>query len=63
MFDQIKNMIQKMIFHLMDEQKNEDEHKHWCNKANDFCDKLRNLASYFYFLGNVSLIASQHTMA
>merc|ERR1719405_398911 len=24
-FDQIKNMIQKMIFHLMDEQKNEDE--------------------------------------
>merc|ERR1719171_1135182 len=32
MFDQIKNMIQKMIFHLMDEQKNEDEHKHWCDK-------------------------------
>merc|ERR1719159_2301513 len=31
-FDQIKNMIQKMIFHLMDEQKNEDEHKHWCDK-------------------------------
>merc|ERR1719181_1989643 len=30
MFDQIKNMIQKMIFHLMDEQKNEDEKKHWC---------------------------------
>ena len=30
-FDQIKNMIQKMIFHLMDEQKNEDEHKHWFN--------------------------------
>merc|ERR1719327_63907 len=32
MFDSIKNMIQKMIFHLMDEQKNEDEHKHWCDK-------------------------------
>jgi len=31
-FDQIKNMIQKMIFHLMDEQKNEDEHKKWCDK-------------------------------
>merc|ERR1719238_650566 len=31
-FDQIKNMIQKMIFHLMDEQKNEDEHKLWCDK-------------------------------
>merc|ERR1719281_866352 len=34
MFDSIKNMIQKMIFHLMDEQKNEDEHKHWCDKEN-----------------------------
>merc|ERR1719235_2849257 len=32
MFASIKNMIQKMIFHLMDEQKNEDEHKHWCDK-------------------------------
>merc|ERR1719407_434654 len=32
MFDSIKNMIQKMIFHLMDEQKNEDEHKLWCDK-------------------------------
>merc|ERR1719240_564479 len=31
-FDQIKNMIQKMIFHLMDEQKNEDEHKKWCDR-------------------------------
>merc|ERR1719207_481279 len=31
-FDQIKNMIEKMIFHLIDEQKNEDEHKHWCDK-------------------------------
>jgi hypothetical protein len=32
MFDSIKNMIQKLIFHLMDVQKNEDEHKHWCDK-------------------------------
>merc|ERR1719281_1576497 len=31
-FDQIKNMIQKMIFHLMSEQKDEDDHKHWCDK-------------------------------
>jgi len=30
-FDQINNMVQKMIFRLMDEQKNEDEHKHWCD--------------------------------
>merc|ERR1719217_1547132 len=30
--DQIKNMIQKMIFHLMAEQKDEDDHKNWCDK-------------------------------
>jgi len=31
-FDQVNNMIQKMIFRLMDEQKQEDEHKLWCDK-------------------------------
>jgi len=30
-FDQIKNMIEKMIFHLMSEQKDEDDHKNWCD--------------------------------
>merc|ERR550537_2077518 len=30
-FDQIKNMIQKLIFHLMSEQKDEDDHKNWCD--------------------------------
>merc|ERR1719174_13702 len=25
-------MVQKMIFHLMSEQKDEDDHKHWCDK-------------------------------
>merc|ERR1719316_2328544 len=30
-FDQIKNMIQKMIFHPMSEQKDEDDHKNWCD--------------------------------
>jgi len=30
-FDSINNMVQKMIFRLMDEQKQEDEHKHWCD--------------------------------
>jgi len=30
-FDEIKAMIQKMIFHLMNEQKEEDEHKDWCD--------------------------------
>merc|ERR1712072_1074226 len=30
-FDQLINMIEKMIFRLMDEQKQEDEHKLWCD--------------------------------
>jgi len=34
-FDSIKNMIQKMIFHLMSEQKDEDDHKNWCDKEVD----------------------------
>jgi len=34
-FDQIKNMIEKMIFHLMSEQKDEDDHKNWCDKELD----------------------------
>merc|ERR1719331_105952 len=31
-FDQIKNMIEKMVFHLAAEQKDEDDHKNWCDK-------------------------------
>merc|ERR1719321_2125254 len=30
-FDKIKQMIQKMVFRLMGEQKDEDEHKLWCD--------------------------------
>jgi len=30
-FTQIKNQIQKMIFHLNKEQQDEDNHKHWCD--------------------------------
>jgi len=30
-FDKIKQMIQKMIFRLMAEQKDEDDHKNWCD--------------------------------
>mmetsp|Transcript_98846 Transcript_98846/g.316900 ORF Transcript_98846/g.316900 Transcript_98846/m.316900 type:complete len:714 (-) Transcript_98846:92-2233(-) len=30
-FDALNDMIQKMIFRLMDEQKDEDEHKNWCD--------------------------------
>jgi len=31
-FDQLINIIEKMIFRLMDEQKQEDEHKLWCDE-------------------------------
>merc|ERR1719217_1812207 len=30
-FDSINQMIQKMIFQLMAEQKDEDDHKNWCD--------------------------------
>jgi len=30
-FDEVNNMIQKMLFRLMAEQKDEDEHKNWCD--------------------------------
>jgi hypothetical protein len=30
-FDAVNNAIEKMIFHLMAEQKDEDEHKGWCD--------------------------------
>jgi predicted nucleic acid-binding Zn-ribbon protein len=31
-FNDVNNMIEKMIFRLMDEQKKEDEHKLWCDE-------------------------------
>jgi len=39
-FDQIKNMIEKMIFHLMSEQKDEDDHKNWCDKEIEMTTKM-----------------------
>merc|ERR1719321_686952 len=30
-FDKVNGMIQKMIFRLMSEQKDEDDHKNWCD--------------------------------
>merc|ERR1719440_261673 len=39
-FDQIKNMIEKMIFHLMAEQKDEDDHKNWCDLQLDQTNKM-----------------------
>merc|ERR1719329_172949 len=52
-FTQVNNMIEKMIFRLMDEQKQEDEHKNWCDqeisKTNvmiiDKKDKIAELAA------------------
>jgi hypothetical protein len=51
-FDQIKNMIQKMRFRLMAEQKDGDDHKTWCDSEpeqnneskdnEDNCMELRN---------------------
>jgi chromosome segregation ATPase len=41
-FDQIKNMIQKMIFHLMSEQKDEDDHKNWCDKELNITEMMIN---------------------
>jgi hypothetical protein len=40
-FDQIKNMIEKMIFHLMSEQKDEDDHKNWCDKELEMTAKMQ----------------------
>merc|ERR1719305_281759 len=40
-FDQVNNMIQKMIFRLMDEQKQEDEHKHWCDQEIEKTDTMK----------------------
>jgi len=50
-FGQVNNMIEKMIFRLMDEQKQEDEHKHWCDQElektnvmlDDKADKIKDL--------------------
>merc|ERR1719421_1764752 len=45
-FDKIKGMIQKMIFRLMAEQKDEDDHKNWCDmeleKSNESKDDKDN---------------------
>merc|ERR1719401_1900481 len=30
-FDEVNDMIQKMVFRLMAEQKDEDDHKNWCD--------------------------------
>ena len=52
-FDDLDNMIQKMIFRLMAEQKDEDDHKNWCDlevektetSKTDKEDKLEDLDS------------------
>jgi len=46
-FDKIKAMLQKMIFRLMAEQKDEDDHKNWCDleleKTNESKDDKDNM--------------------
>merc|ERR1719162_2818303 len=65
-FDQVNNMVEKMIFRLMDEQKKEDEHKDWCDqeikKTNvmktDKDDKIADLAAEVE-VGKVSELTSE----
>merc|ERR1719235_179105 len=40
-FDAVNNMIEKMIFRLMDEQKQEDEHKLWCDQEIKKTDTMK----------------------
>merc|ERR1719335_1304971 len=40
-FDAVNNMIEKMIFRLMDEQKKEDEHKLWCDQEIKKTDTMK----------------------
>merc|ERR1719491_178989 len=40
-FEAVNNMIEKMIFRLMDEQKQEDEHKHWCDQEISKTDTMK----------------------
>jgi len=40
-FDEVNNMIEKMIFRLMDEQKKEDEHKLWCDQEIKKTDTMK----------------------
>merc|ERR1719191_2309994 len=38
--DEINQMVQKMIFRLMSEQKDEDDHKNWCDKELEKTDTM-----------------------
>jgi hypothetical protein len=40
-FGAVNNMIEKMIFRLMDEQKKEDEHKAWCDQELEKTDVMK----------------------
>jgi hypothetical protein len=52
-FDQVNNMIQKMVFRLMSEQTDEDKHKAWCDlelektktSESDKTDKVKELSA------------------
>merc|ERR1719456_2048747 len=38
--DEINQMVQKMIFRLMAEQKDEDDHKNWCDQELEKTDTM-----------------------
>jgi len=40
-FDEINQMVQKMIFRLMSEQKDEDDHKNWCDQELEKTDTMK----------------------
>merc|ERR1719160_885448 len=40
-FDKIKGMMQKMVFRLMAEQKDEDDHKNWCDMETEKNTELK----------------------
>lgn len=39
-FDEVNGMIEQMIFRLMAEQKDEDDHKNWCDLEREKTDKM-----------------------
>ena len=41
-FDEVNGMIEQMIFTLMAEQKDEDDHKNWCDQEVSKTNKMRN---------------------
>merc|ERR1719174_2245808 len=56
-FDKIKAMIQKMIFQLMGEQKDEDEHKLWCDGELEKSEESRAANIFCFGINFYTLVA------